>query len=601
MSPMMGAGMSPADRVSTPRPEEKKEEDNIPQFETREEAEEAFINMLKEQNVPAHLSWEQAMPRIVAFPMYRALKTLLERKQAFTRYAEDRRRTEREEQRARYTRDRETFRSMLSAIPEIKAGVKYRKALRWIRDKPEYISVASEKERQDFYEEYVEELRRAEMDQQRALRKRNVEKFRGILAKRGVTVSTRWKEAQAMYLEAPEYLEDEELKKMEPVDFLATFEDHIKALEEVESETKRRAENMRRRDERVKREAFWGLLQGLVEQGLLSTATKWKDIYPVIREDPRYLDMLGQPGSNPLEMFWDIQYDMEERFQTERKLVTDMMRVSCKISCLAYIIGDSFVFQSLNIVVNTDTSFTIFLAQFSDERINTVDKSILRMVFDEQMAKAEGRVKEEKRREERRLRKKLDSLKQALKKLDPPVTAESTWTEIQPRVAGKADVEGVSEEMQVEVFEKLRKKIEDKAPDSEEEGEEREKEERRKRRDRSEERGKRERSRSRDKRSRDRGREDRDRDRKSRRRHSRDRSVSEDERERERRKRRKVRVFVPDFRRTLLTIKSRHRRIRTTKSKREKSCNPARRPITWVPSNKEFIRRRWKVVIKIKC
>ncbi|KAI9024063.1 hypothetical protein DFJ74DRAFT_705791 [Hyaloraphidium curvatum] len=523
--------------------------DVVVEFKTREEAEDAFIEMLKEHNISSTYTWEQAMRSIVADPMYRALKTLSERKQAFVRYTEERRRHEREEQRKKFVRDREAYRAMLESMPEIKPTTRWRRALSRIKDKPEFLAIANDKEREELFEQYVDELRRKDIEEQRALRRRNVDKLKGLLAKHGVGLFTRWKEAQALYTADPEFAEDKQLQAMDSLDFLATFEDYIRGLEAEDTEAKRRAETMKRRRERNNREAFWGLLQDLVERGVLTTTTKWKQIFPVIKDDPRYLHMLGQGGSNPLEMFWDIQYDMEERYQTERRLVSDMMR-------------------NLNIVVNLDTSFPLFLAQFSDERINTVDKSILRMVFEEQLAKAQHRQREERRREEKRLRKKLDALKQALKRLDPPVTGESSWDEVQPRVAGKADVEGVPEDMQAEVFEKLRRRIAENLPDSEpeEDEREREREERKRRRERSEERPRKEaarrdrsddrakrdsrRDRSEDRRRRDRssderakrdrderGRRDGSRERRSGTKH-RERSLGSDE-EKERRKKRK--------------------------------------------------------------
>ena len=48
------------------------------------------------------------------------------------------------------------------------------------------------------------------------------------------------------------------------------------------------------------------VLQGLVKSGHITARTKWKDVYPAFADDARYLDILGNPGSNPLELFWDI-------------------------------------------------------------------------------------------------------------------------------------------------------------------------------------------------------------------------------------------------------------------------------------------------------
>lgn len=87
-------------------------------------------------------------------------------------------------------------------------------------------------------------------------------------------------------------------------------------------EQMRRSQVEKTRKERKAREAFkvglWDilrslllmgyrqdLLQSLVDSGKIKARTKWKEIYPSFRDDERYLSMLGNPGSNPLELFWD--------------------------------------------------------------------------------------------------------------------------------------------------------------------------------------------------------------------------------------------------------------------------------------------------------
>jgi len=50
---------------------------------------------------------------------------------------------------------------------------------------------------------------------------------------------------------------------------------------------------------------FQELLQGFIVSRKIKARSKWKDIYPFLCDDERYLSMLSNPGSNPLELFWD--------------------------------------------------------------------------------------------------------------------------------------------------------------------------------------------------------------------------------------------------------------------------------------------------------
>ena len=56
--------------------------------------------------------------------------------------------------------------------------------------------------------------------------------------------------------------------------------------------------------------------------------TKWKHIHPSIKDDERYLNMLGQPGSTPLDLFWDIMEEIERELRLKRNLVMDILDVS---------------------------------------------------------------------------------------------------------------------------------------------------------------------------------------------------------------------------------------------------------------------------------
>lgn len=59
------------------------------------------------------------------------------------------------------------------------------------------------------------------------------------------------------------------------------------------------------------------MLDELVKGGHIRAKTKWKTVYPLFAEDERYLNLLGTPGSNPIELFWDVvdQFDqaLEEK------------------------------------------------------------------------------------------------------------------------------------------------------------------------------------------------------------------------------------------------------------------------------------------------
>lgn len=68
------------------------------------------------------------------------------------------------------------------------------------------------------------------------------------------------------------------------------------------------------------------LLKGLVDSGAIKARTKWKTVYPSFADDNRYLDILGNPGSNPLELFWDVVDDLDQRLDAKMVIVEGAIR-----------------------------------------------------------------------------------------------------------------------------------------------------------------------------------------------------------------------------------------------------------------------------------
>ena len=63
------------------------------------------------------------------------------------------------------------------------------------------------------------------------------------------------------------------------------------------------------------------LLQEFVASGDIGARSKWKHVYPKFSTDNRYLDMLGKPGSNPIELFWDVVDDLDQKLDAKIVIV----------------------------------------------------------------------------------------------------------------------------------------------------------------------------------------------------------------------------------------------------------------------------------------
>jgi pre-mRNA-processing factor 40 len=152
---------------------------------------------------------------------------------------------------------REAFLDLLSSTSAIRITTRYRKAATLLENEPAWKAITSERYRQALYDDYIHELSRKEKDELRELRKQSMDRFAELLRSiPEITHRTTWKSAQELYIARPEYADKGRFKGMDKLDFLVVFEDHVKHLEQVESDQKARVADARKRTYRKHRDAF---------------------------------------------------------------------------------------------------------------------------------------------------------------------------------------------------------------------------------------------------------------------------------------------------------------------------------------------------------
>jgi len=421
-------------------------------FKSKEEAEEAFKKLLKDSGVKSNWTWRDAILATGHNPMYHCLKTAEERKTAFMKYIDQCKREEREEERIKLQKEREEFRAALKLRTDITSTTRYKKYAESLKDEPTFLAITDERDRENIFNEYISDLRRKEKDKLRMIRKENMEKLRQILRKLPINYNTLWKDAQILFKTCSEYSDDEQLQTLDPLDVFSVYEEHIKNLEDEYNDMKEKIRMERRREERKHRDAFKDLLRELCNSHVINVRSKWKEIYPYIQNDPRYLDMLGQSGSTPLELFWDTIQRIEDSYYQEKKAVIELIK-------------------TYDIKVTSDLNFPVFLSKLPADKLKGIEESIIHLVYDDCIFKAKLKQREEKRKEEKRLKKKMEMFKYVLKKVNPPITIYSTWEEVRPLIETKPESQVLTEENRIEVFNKFIKRLKEKEElASEEEG-----------------------------------------------------------------------------------------------------------------------------------
>ncbi|XP_019731441.1 pre-mRNA-processing factor 40 homolog A isoform X2 [Hippocampus comes] len=406
-----------------PRPEIQKK---VLKWNTKEEAKQAFKELLKEKGVSSNSSWEQAMKLIINDARYSALPKLSEKKQAFNAYKVQTEKEEKEEARIKYKESKETFQRFLENHEKMTSTTRYKKAEQMFNDQ-EVWSCVPERDRQEIYEDVLFYLAKKEKEQAKQLRKRNWEALKNILDNMAnVTYRTTWSEAQQYLLDNPTFAEDEELQNMDKEDALICFEEHIRALEKEEEEDKQKTLLRERRRQRKNRESFQKFLDELHDHGQLHSMSAWMEMYPTLSSDIRFANMLGQPGSTPLDLFKFYVEDLKARYHDEKRIIKDILK------------DKSFL-------VEVNTGFDDFGSVISsDKRATTLDAGNIKLAFNSLLEKAEAREREREKEEARKMKRKEAAFKTMLKQATPALEPDDAWEAVRERFLKEAAFEDVT-------------------------------------------------------------------------------------------------------------------------------------------------------------
>ncbi|CAA9958432.1 hypothetical protein CFE70_001971 [Pyrenophora teres f. teres 0-1] len=439
------------------------------QFSSPQEAEAAFMKVLRQMKVQPDWTWQQAVRAGIHDPNWRAIPEPEKREEAFKKYCDDLRAQEKQKELERQAKLRSDFTAMLRSHPEIKYYTRWKTALPIIDQETIFRSAKDDTERRALFEEYIISCKKAHEEEEAQSRRSALEQVMGLLQDLNLEPFTRWQAAEEK-LERNDEFKSEKFQTLTRMDVLNQFETHIRHLQREHNDRVQADRRIKRRIERKNRDGFLELLDQLTKDGVLRAGTKWKDIHSVIQNDPRYTAMLGQEGSSPLDLFRDALEVEEGKFRSLRRRALDVL-------------------EHERFEVTTSTPVEDFLSVMrKDVRTADIDEQSMHSIYNYVLSKVKKREEEERRDVESNERYAVDKLRSVIKHLDPPVSLSDTWEVVRPRVEKTDEYRALkSDTLRESAFDKFISRMKEKESD---------------RRDRS----------RRDDRDRDRDRRDRDRE-----------------------------------------------------------------------------------------
>ena len=150
-----------------------------------------------------------------------------------------------------------------------------------------------EREREMLYEDVMIVLEKRDREQAEKDRETNMDKLVDVLYNvPEITYRTTWSECQKLLAESDIFMSDPIIKKISKLDALRVFKDHIVKLEKEHEEENKTEKRQRKRAHRKSREAYLNMLEDLHKQNDIGSTSKWKTVFPQMRNDVRFLNLL---------------------------------------------------------------------------------------------------------------------------------------------------------------------------------------------------------------------------------------------------------------------------------------------------------------------
>ena len=430
-----------------------------PEYNSYEEAEAAFIKLLKRSNVQPDWTWEQVMRATLKDPQFRAVKDPRDRKAAFEKYVNEVRLLEKDRAKERLAKLRSDFGAMLRSHPEIKPYTRWKTVRPILEHEAIFRSTDNDNERRQLFEEYILEIKKTNVKREAVTRKSAMDELVNILKALDLEPYTRWSEALSKIELNDKFTSDNKFRTLSKSDILTAFENHIKSLERQFNDERQREKSSKARRERQNRDRFISLLQEMKAAGKIRAGTRWMDIHPEVESDARYTALLGQPGSSPLDLFWDSVEEEERALRLTRNDIYDVL-------------------EDRRFEITSDTTFPRFQKEMStDDRTKFIPQETLQLLFDRLLDKVKRRNEEDKHASERHARRAIDALRSRIKHLDnPPVYHDSTWDSVRSQIAHLDEFKAIdSDDLRRQAFDKVIRRLKEKEEDAEREREARSK------------------------------------------------------------------------------------------------------------------------------
>lgn len=284
--------------------EEEEETDPKKKEIKLEEAKRIFVALLKEKGIGPEMKWKQIHELLKKEERYKVLPKMSDKKKAANAYFAEIKKNERTQARTKLEQARQDYRQMLVEFKNLTSESKYAQVAQYFYMDPRWKAIDI-KDRENLYQDYLDELFEKENDEFKAHRKSLVNKMKEHFSDVPfINSKTKWTEA----CESLKY--HAVWQELHDVDKIEAFSEFILSKTKEEEQAKR-AQQLK--NERKNREAFRELLREKISNDEITFKTKWRSFVKRNKDNPKLLNMLTQGGSHARDIYHDIRNILLEK------------------------------------------------------------------------------------------------------------------------------------------------------------------------------------------------------------------------------------------------------------------------------------------------
>lgn len=174
-----------------------------------------------------------------------------------------------------------------------------------------------EKDRERYFEDYIEDLKLREIKRKQEHSKRKIESLKRLFESQNISAYTKYEDV------LKQLHSNTIFKSTDKLDQLKAFLEYKTEKLNEEKELKQKSKI---RTERKNRENFRGILDRLASEQTLLYNSKWSEIAFLVKDEQCYKDLLLQPGTKPIDIFKDVQDILRDKFNVHKVAFKSLLK-----------------------------------------------------------------------------------------------------------------------------------------------------------------------------------------------------------------------------------------------------------------------------------